>query len=406
MLKSALGTFFISLFTYAPIFAQTSKIDSTEMLAIRIDPQTARGARVSEVFHEVNFIPLETTTESLFGKINQLETTENHFIIYDDDTHSVLIFNRTGKFISKITGKDAHNFQNFSLKYENKTPFIEIFIGPYYLNYDLNGKLIRKILSKDKEEDEGIRFTDHTQVKSNYTVYHGKDTINYEIGLSKDNKEIANYFPYNKKRSHTDQFYSQGGPIHDSKIPDEFFFTTYYDNNIYRITPKKISLAYRILFPGINTLPTDFISNPIYKNKREEYFRQHPQEIFATSNLYKIGDFLYLKYYNWDTNTKKYALRYNLKTADLTSVIDLEPDSSSSFLPITDAGFHLDFANKGFLQYDGKYLYTSYSSLAMFAFKELSASKNPKYDALLTSYFKTENRKSNPVIIQLKPKKY
>jgi len=41
----------------------------------------------------------------------------------------------------------------------------------------------------------------------------------------------------------------------------------------------------------------------------------------------------------------------------------------------------------------------------MFTYKEQSVNKNPNYTAAMKNYFKTQDRKSNPVIIQLKPKK-
>lgn len=64
------------LFLSINAFSQAGKVDSTGMVTLRIDPQTARGANVSQVFDEVKFIPLETTKESLFGSINDLKIVE------------------------------------------------------------------------------------------------------------------------------------------------------------------------------------------------------------------------------------------------------------------------------------------------------------------------------------------
>ena len=83
---------------------------------------------------------------------------------------------------------------------------------------------------------------------------------------------------------------------------------------------------------------------------------------------------------------------------------DLKPDSLSFYLPVTDAGAFYDFQNNGFW-FSDNCLYTSYSSLAMFNFKEQLGDKNKVFPAVLQEYFKTENKKSNPVLIQLKPKK-
>ena len=122
-------------------------------------------------------------------------------------------------------------------------------------------------------------------------------------------------------------------------------------------------------------------------------------------NVYQTGDNLYLNMKNFEWNkADKESLIYNLKSGMLTSVADIEPDTLSQFLPVTDASTGYEFQNRGFLLFEKGYFYTSYSSLAMFGYKELNEGKDRKYDPLLTEYFKTQNRKSNPVIILLKPK--
>lgn len=411
-LKTARCTFFIYLFLQQPIFAQTSKIDSSEMVTLRIDPETARGAAASALFEEVNFIPLESTKESLFGKISKLMVTENSFIISDWDTQSILFFSKEGKFKTKINASsknwegEKHNYMEFSLIHLNQQECIELFSNKHAFYYDLNGKFIKKILSEDREQ-QWPKFPDQTEIKSRYLVKNGKDSLYYEIGLAKDNKVIANYLPYDEKARNKDLLYSQGEPILDSKIENERFFLNFYEYNIYKISPKKLSLAYHIIFPAVNSLPFDFADHPAYTGaeKRTKYFEKYPKAIYTFGNTYKIGNLLFFRIQDSDLKNKKKAFVYNLKSNALTSTGDIEPDSLSSFLPLTDAGFHLEFANNGFYQYDGKYLYTSYSSLAMFAFKAQSEGKNAKYNTLLTDYFKTQNRKSNPVIIQLKPKK-
>lgn len=83
------------------MFGQEGKVDSSGMVTLRIDPQSARGANVSQVFDEVKFIPLETTKESLFGSIYDLRIVKNQFILFDQDTKAVLIFGRDGKFKGK-----------------------------------------------------------------------------------------------------------------------------------------------------------------------------------------------------------------------------------------------------------------------------------------------------------------
>lgn len=415
MLKTIIFASFITLCWGSQTYSQITKVDSSEMRTLRIDPESSRGAAVSQVFDEVEFIPLETTKESLFGSISQLKITDKYYIIFDYDTKSILIFTKEGKFKTKVDGnkiekdptdKENQNFYGFVLKREDDKEFIQIAAGKYLIYFDFEGKLVKKVLTKDGEYGNTLQFKDGTKIKNHHKVKVGTDSTFYDLALVKDNKEVGIYFPYSIDRYKNDQFYSSGESIIDYGVENEMFFINYYEYNLYKITPQKLSLSYRIIFPAGNSLPQDFKTNPEYKNKRQEYFEKNPKIVYAIGNTYQTGNNLFFKLNSWSwTRSDKKAFIYNLKTNALTSISDIEPDSLSSFLPVTDASFHYDFSNNGFHLFDGQHFYTSYSSLAMFAFKEQSADKNPKYSILMSDYFKTANKKSNPVIVKLKPKK-
>lgn len=410
MLKILLSTLCIVISLSTRIFAQISKVDSSEMITLRIDPKSIRGATVSQTFDEVNFIPLETTKESLFGSITKIELAGDCFVIYDRDTRAVLVFGKDGKFKAKLNGskikedkseQTGSDVSGFSLKHEINRSLIRIYSGKYYYYFDLNGKLVNRVIAIDETYDWGIRFKDGTEVIDSYD----RNGDRYNLALIKDTSIVEAYFPYTNERFKDDYFSVGINPISDSKIPNEMYFVNYFDYNIYRITPKKLFLSYRIVFPSEISFPSDFTSNPVYVNKRHEFFKQQPNKISEISNVYRIGNKLFFKVYSLANKQRRNGFIYNLTTRSSVSIKDLEPDQLSMFLPVTDMAGFTDFDYKGFHLCDGTYLYTSYSSLAMFTYKEQSVNKNPNYTAAMKNYFKTQDRKSNPVIIQLKPKK-
>ncbi|MBB6239085.1 hypothetical protein HDC90_003732 [Pedobacter sp. AK013] len=406
------------LFFCNATFAQTGKIDSSKMVTLRIDPQTARGATVSQVFSEVEFIPLETTKESLFGNISQLKIIDDNYIIYDYDTKSILIFAKDGKYRSKINAnsippekneKNKAEFYGFTIEKENNIPYIIVFAHPRVFYFDLTGKQVKKMLAKDyakQNNTRDLKFTNQTTtVRPDFLVKKDKDSTYYELGIINKNKDSVGYFQYSVKRYQTDEFWGSGERLYQSGL-DNIFYLNYYSYDIFRASPDQLSLAYHIIFPAVNSLPNDFMTNPVYIKKRGEYFKNNPKVFYGLSNTYLVGNNLYLKMHNfsWDRSMKK-AVIYNLRSSELTSIQDLEPDSLSSFLPVTDDnGDFYDFANRGFQLYENGYLYTNYSSLAMFTFKEQSEGKTTQYPPGLAAYFKTQNKKSNPVLIKLKPK--
>lgn len=77
------------------------------------------------------------------------------------------------------------------------------------------------------------------------------------------------------------------------------------------------------------------------------------------------------------------------------------PDMKSYYLPIIDASHYFQIYG---LQYYGNHMFSSLSSLQMFAAREATKSKKPQYAPVLQEYFKTQNRKSNPVIVKMKLK--
>ncbi|RYE37744.1 MAG: 6-bladed beta-propeller, partial [Sphingobacteriales bacterium] len=79
-------------------------IDTSDVKTLRVDPSNSFGASASEAFDSATYIPLETTKESIFGKIDKLEVTDKYFIILDENTNSILFFDRQGKFQHKIYG--------------------------------------------------------------------------------------------------------------------------------------------------------------------------------------------------------------------------------------------------------------------------------------------------------------
>jgi hypothetical protein len=386
------------------------------MRTLRIDASAARGAAASQIFEEVKFIPLETTKESVFGSIHQLRIADNNYVIWDYDTKAILIFDKEGKYKTKINAskiekdpadKESQTFYGFTLVPENNTQLILLVAGKDFYYFDLDAKLVRKVKKGDVELYQGgHKFSDGTELRGHYSEKEDKDSTYYEVALLKDKKMIEGYFPFSINRYKTDQFFSGGESITNYGVKDEYFFVNFYEYNIYKITSKKVFLNYRIIFPAVNSLPADFKDNPIYKGKRHEYFQKNTKLYYSVGNTYQIGDNLYFKVNNftWGPNERK-AFIYNLKSNAITSVSDIEPDSLSQFLPVTDAGVYHDFASKGFQLFDGKHFYTSYSALALFNFKEQNEGKGRKYDSALTEYFKTQNKKSNPVIIQLMPKK-
>lgn len=134
-----------------------------------------------------------------------------------------------------------------------------------------------------------------------------------------------------------------------------------------------------------------------------------PNLIYNLVNILIDRDKLIFKGYsplyvsNMNTGDPNYIFNfiYNPTTKVAISIERLTPDLSSFYLPV--------FNTDGRLMTDGIYFNKSYyyshiSSLDMFFAKNSITTKKIKYSETLESYFSSQNRKSNPVIVRMKLK--
>jgi len=150
--------FLLVLTAFSVVAQEKIKVDSSSVMTVRIDPSNAVGGNISDVFSEVNYIPLETTSESLFGSISKLEITDDYYIILDQNTHCILFFTKDGKFHNKIKSKEGRPIDNFSV---NKFTKQVVFSYDNYQTYtycEYNGKIIKTIKLGENKSKDGYDF--------------------------------------------------------------------------------------------------------------------------------------------------------------------------------------------------------------------------------------------------------
>jgi hypothetical protein len=392
-------------------------VDSSKAQILRIDPSNAMGGNASDFFSEVNYIPLETTEQSLFGSISKLVITEDYFIILDRNTNSILIFNKNGKFHTKIKG--TQDSPIWDLAVNKVTKEIRYSRDQYktyiFANYD--GKTLRSIksggdLAKDEVNDgdmhffapgKGVTYERPNNVDSTskrYKVY-SKSLIMF---ANDKNKVYAQGLSFDKREGDDVDVISNGIWPFNTVSDTAFYYAKPYIFNIYTIKPDAISLSYKFVFPFYVSLPMDFAINPDYKKKHLEYIQKHPKAIFCIANFYQLKDNLIFKAASWNTYDED-NLIYNIRTGTLIAYKHILQDEKSYFLPIYDnSNWGITFNNTGILACSNGYLYTSASSLGMFQYHEKYADQKAKYPPALDAYFKKGSRKDNPVIMQLKLK--
>ncbi|SFG80136.1 6-bladed beta-propeller [Pedobacter insulae] len=402
-MKKALYT----LLTLSTIFfvanAQEDYIDVSKTQTLRLDPRQTRGLTVSQLFDEVKFVPLQTTPESLFGRISRLEVANNYYIISDQDTHCILLFNLDGSFKTKIKlEKKPYNFEYRLIDEPFET---KLFVqnGLTELTYDLTGKLLKKEDIKQNEFEKILYYFKPEEIEVKYE-YISDDRI-YEIAALKDDKVLYKVFPHEK------DFISKQFDLRTilkyANTPNELLYTRPYEYNIYTISPKGVKLDYKLIFPSEFSLPEGFTTNYDNYIKRSDFTNKNRKIFQGLSSPFKSGNYLFFGAKGLvSTRGEKRDFAYNLKTNSLVALVDIEPDALSYYLPVTSIALNPEFSmSGGFHLFKNNYLYTSISTLDMKALKDQNPNKNVKYDSALAKYFENYKSTNNRVLVVLKPKK-
>ena len=419
---------FLFSFLFLLILQVNSSAQKPQVL--RIDPGFATGAPVSQVFERINYIPLETNRESLFGTVNQLEISPDHFIILDRATKAILLFKKDGKFHAKISIKGNDVFSFDYEKGENRIrvlstnntqlaaqvrekaetdsvgaiALLKRFIHVNY--YDTDGKSIKVPASKDILTPEniysvslpgGFSFSDFAVAGE-----EAPSTTAFELNLYKNGQIYGSYFPYNKKQDivRYGRYLPMSTGFNRSQNDTVLYFTRPLDYSIFKLTPYTLTEKYQVIFPMKNTIPATFFTDNMSQNARRDFLRENPSIVTGLSNIHERQDRLFFKINNnerWRSSST--SMLYFLKTGRLISINKLSPDTLSSFLPIFDG----PFSQESFKAVDQKHFYTYISSLRMFQVLEANASKNIPFPPELEQYFKKGTNKDNPVIVQLTP---
>lgn len=378
-----------------------------EPIKIRLDPRASMGGEVSSVFKQIRYIPLETTKQSLFGRINQFVAVGDYFIILDYDTNSILIFFKDGRFHARIEGGDRskkfHPRGIWFFAVDRRALEISYNAGPTTrLVYDIHGKLLR--------EEEGMKARYYQCLDDNRIVYsnfwpadqkgHGEkwpeltwrqDSTTYKTDL---------YYSYEEYPSVRGDYFASGGggPFYGGGAGSYLNYTRLYDYSVYQIDDTSVRIRYQFVFPLAISLPQDFTTSADYEGKRFEFIKKkHRDVVNSISDFYTVSDKLFFSLHSADPNDR-YDIILDLPTLEAVSLSRIIPDQSNGFLPLKT------IVHPGFLGVDEQHLYLSTSAFDMFAARNDAAAKKPEYDSTLQRFFTRADKNANPIIIQAIPR--
>jgi hypothetical protein len=396
---------------------------SRQIHTIRIDPSRTFGGTVSEYFEHVDYIPLETTKNSLFGAPNWLIVTDSSIVIGDRDTWHLLFFSSEGKFIVKHPlPKEARDFsQKLIIEKDIRTNDIVVTCFPHNTGVgEVQAYTARGLLKKRERPrfQNGEAFT---------RIYFeaGQYALNMVKYLRPNGKLPADMIPLIKVYDTNGRFiknlfslapadnpfaFTFAGGISVSQIQEinSGYFVVPFDYRLYKVTKDTVTLLGKFIFPAKNVLPvTDFSD---YR-KFDSLSRLKNSDFNLVQTVKNVSVFRNKILF---TLQKRVTLvpsggvifdplnfMFDTEKNELMSFERVVPDSLSYYLPIMDG-----FSSTSGMNLHNGCLYSSISSLNMFTAFEKVKSKNPAFPPALLTYFETQTRESNPVIVKMRMKGY
>ncbi|SDC85182.1 6-bladed beta-propeller [Niabella drilacis] len=388
--------------------------------SLYIVPESALGIKASNLFSEIRLIPLETTGGSYFNNMADFLVTPDRLIFTDNESNSILVFNKEGKFLYKYKKKkyklgglqysyaknavfftssnknytiplpkaqqmtehpgnrDFSKYRNIELLYlgANENYRIEKLPVPYYALsslYYMNGRYLT----------QNNRYNKYT-----------KDTVAYHLNIMDGNKKTAAYFPFLNVPKLPPDFDDIRINIDRTQNDSTLYIKKDYDNTIYKLVNDSLTPAYRFVFPAANTMPatfftTAFKNNIDFTNYKSKYGK-------AARSFFNILDLPSVLFFGMNDNSwgyKRYV--FNKKTSSLYDLSKTTSDSSTYFLP---AGIFSKISN-----YDNEYVYTFVSPGDLLKEKAAILAKyNNTPPPVLKQLLESTGKFSNPIIIQLK----
>ncbi|MBS1666700.1 MAG: 6-bladed beta-propeller [Bacteroidetes bacterium] len=372
---------------------------------IRVSPDNAHGGTASQIFDSIQFTPLETTKESLFGSIDQLEVTDSFFIILDKRGKSILLFYRNGKLHTRITtgGQDKY-FNYFTVNRNNR----QIIVSNNYANglllFDFDGKLLKK-QPCPKDVQSLYYFNKNIFLYNLLRPFDQNNSlpISYDLAYSKGYDSVFKYLhPYNSK-SEDGQYNIMYSPINFSGQEGTCMFSLPFSYTIFQLNDSGVSCKYQFIFPVEYSLPPNFESDSSYKGKRAKYVYQDQdnyKKVSGITSVYRIDDYLIFSAQRGLMSMDAgWNYLYNLRSGNLYSFTKITGDSTSFYFPLMSNLLEIPNAT-----YKGK-IYSSTPAFRLFSIKD-NINKQVKYPKVLQDFFINGNKNNNPVIVEfnLKPK--
>jgi len=126
---------------------ETSSVKESEGRIVVDITQPEKNLKMSDLFSDIKYVKLETTSESLIQYINRVLDLDGNLLVADRDNQSLLLFDKDGRFIKKIAGQgkgpgEYLRMYDAAVDKEGRRLFVLDAYAQSVLIYDFDGKCL------------------------------------------------------------------------------------------------------------------------------------------------------------------------------------------------------------------------------------------------------------------------
>lgn len=236
-MKKVLLSCFLYILLLITACSHTSPIVGYPSLFVNLEQQTVS---FKDLFSTIRLIPLETNDSCLLIGIDKLICFEERFYVLDVQRPALYIFSKSGNFIQQISRK-GNGPGEYNMIYDFYIDENERKIGllspyGYLLIYDLNGVFLEKRGLPVKPNYYSVSDMDAKSIALWSCVDKSEKGITV---LEKDSFSIMNAFWNN------DRIFDMGNMKPFYRYRGELYFTTAYQNIVYKLKQDSITPAYQ-----------------------------------------------------------------------------------------------------------------------------------------------------------------
>jgi hypothetical protein len=237
---------------------QKSLEQNRDYITISVNPSKAlKAINMSEIFSDIEYVPLESVDKHLIGIINQLIVYKERFYIFDkNQTQSVFCFQQDGKFLFELNKKGQGPGEylkviSISIDHDNDHLLLYCSNTHQILVYDLDGNYIKS------HRNMNIWANQFSYIGDSYAAFYGSYTSNYKYAKNGMTPNLLMINTDNYKVQHTDLFFPSEINF-SALVSNANCFSSYhngivslleeYNDTIYHLSKGRVDRTYYVDF--------------------------------------------------------------------------------------------------------------------------------------------------------------